>query len=459
MISRMIPRPIRTALRAWRLVAMVTSPIGNFRTEGDAIIQILRRDLSGTMFAACLVAAGTMVAAPSVYAQNDNRTTTVTDRARPELDPLGVRAGGFIIFPNASITESFDDNIFSGDTSTVDDFITNIVPEIVVKSDWQSHEIKMFGSADIAFHADRSNENYEDFNLGAEARLNVLRDVQVSAGLVYADLHESRGSPDDVDGNEPTGLERSNATLGFAARTNRLSLSVGGELTRFDYDDATSAAGAVIDNDDRDRDRYDLVVRGGYEIAPEYEGFVRVGLSTTDYNDAVDSDGVNRDSDGVEIVAGARIDVTGVVFGDVFAGYLTRDYDDSVLATIDGVTAGVDMTWNVTKLTTLGFGVARTIAETTQTGASGYFQSNFDASVDHELLRNLILGARASLSYQDYEGIDRDDEVANFAVSGKYLLSRNFYISLGYDYSQRESDAAGADYDKNVVMLRLKGQL
>ena len=297
------------------------------------------------------------------------------------------------------------------------------MPEIVVKSDWQSHEIKMFGSADIALYADRSNEDYEGFNLGAEARLDVLRDVQVSAGLVYADLHESRGSPDDVDGNEPTEYERLNATLGFAVRSNRLSLSVGGELYRFDYDDANSAAGAVIDNDDRDRDRYDVVVRGGYVIAPEYEGFLRAGLSMTDYDDAVDSDGVNRDSDGLEIVAGARIDVTGVVFGDVFAGYLTHDYDDSRLMTVDGVTAGIDMTWNVTKLTTLGFGVTRTIAETTQTGASGNFQTNFDASVDHELLRNLILGARAGMSYHDYEGIDRNDEVANFAVSGKYLLS------------------------------------
>ena len=117
------------------------------------------------------------------------------------------------------------------------------------------------------------------------------------------------------------------------------------------------------------------------------------------------------------------------------------------------------MTWNVTKLTTLEFGVARAIAETTQTGASGNFQTNFDASVDHELLRNLILGASASISFQDFRGIDRDDEVASFGISGKYLLSRNFYISLGYEYTQRESDASGSDYDKNVVKLRLKAQL
>ena len=49
------------------------------------------------------------------------------------------------------------------------------------------------------------------------------------------------------------------------------------------------------------------------------------GLSTTDDDDALDSDLFNRNSDGIEIVGGARIDMTGVIFGDVFAGYLAQD--------------------------------------------------------------------------------------------------------------------------------------
>ena len=75
------------------------------------------------------------------------------------------------------------------------------------------------------------------------------------------------------------------------------------------------------------------------------------------------------------------------------------------------------------------------------------------------MLRNLILSGRAGVSLQDYEGINREDETVVFGVSGKYLLNRNFYISLGYEFSQRESDAAGADYDKNVVMLQVRAQL
>ena len=100
----------------------------------------------------------------------------------------------------------------------------------------------------------------------------------------------------------------------------------------------------------------------------------------------------------------------------------------------------------------------RTIPST-RIGAQEYFRTDLDASVDHELLRNLILSARAGISFQEYEGIARDDEVAIFGISGMYLLGRNFYISLGYEFTRRESDVAGSDYTKNVVILRLKAQL
>jgi hypothetical protein len=121
---------------------------------------------------------------PSAWAQEENRTSTVTERPRPELDALGVRAGGFLIFPGAMITASFDDNIFSSSADTVDDLITNISPRIRINSDWRNHELKLFGDADIALHADRSAEDYEDFRLGGQIRLDILRDARVTAGLV-----------------------------------------------------------------------------------------------------------------------------------------------------------------------------------------------------------------------------------------------------------------------------------
>ncbi|MCK5275371.1 MAG: hypothetical protein KAR37_12025, partial [Alphaproteobacteria bacterium] len=48
-------------------------------------------------------------------AQEPQPGETVTDRVRPELDPLGVNMGGFVFFPQLGIAEHYDDNIFSTD--------------------------------------------------------------------------------------------------------------------------------------------------------------------------------------------------------------------------------------------------------------------------------------------------------------------------------------------------------
>ena len=103
--------------------------------------------------------------------------------------------------------------------------------------------------------------------------------------------------------------------------------------------------------------------------------------------------------------------------------------------------------------------VSRTVEETTINRASGSFDSEYGVSVDHELLRNLILSSRASYLNADYEGINRKDDYLKFGASGKYLLNRNLYVTLKYDYERRDSNAAGQDYTQNAVLLSLSGQL
>ncbi|MBT5457621.1 MAG: outer membrane beta-barrel protein, partial [Rhodospirillaceae bacterium] len=146
------------------------------------------------------------------------------------------------------------------------------------------------------------------------------------------------------------------------------------------------------------------------------------------------------------------------LFGDVFGGYRRQDYEDTTLAPIDGATYGGALTWNATGLTTVKASVTRNVVETTQVGASGYFSTKFKGSVDHELLRNLILGGYGSFTINDYEGNGRDDEDIETGVYARYLMQRNLHLSAGYDYQQRESNFVGGDFKKNVFMLRLSAQ-
>lgn len=78
------------------------------------------------------------------------RGDTVASRARPELDPLGIRAGAFLIFPELAIDEIYNDNIFAENNDETDDFITSIQPEVTIESDWSRHALAIAGAATSA---------------------------------------------------------------------------------------------------------------------------------------------------------------------------------------------------------------------------------------------------------------------------------------------------------------------
>ena len=394
------------------------------------------------------------------------RGETVKNRERPELDPLGARLGTFLVFPRLVVQESYDDNIFAVDNGKESDFITRVRPGLKIQSDWNNHAVGFFGSGDIGRYVNNGDEDFEDFRLGATGRVDVLRSTNVRGRVSYEARHENRSSPDDVNGSQPTEFDVLSAGIVGFHNFGRVNVSLEGTFDQFDFDDVATSLGTIINNDDRDRDEIEGAVRVGYEIIPDYEAFVRGAYNIRDYDSDVGDDPANpldRDSDGYDVVAGVRIDFGGITFGDFFAGYRSQDFDDPTLASVNGPTIGADITWNVTPLTTIVGGVSRVVRETTTTDSAGNnssarFFTTAALSADHELLRNLLLGARLSASQDDFEGIERTDEIYRAGINATYMLNRHLYISGGYDFRMRNSDVSSQDFKDNVFFLTLRAQ-
>lgn len=390
------------------------------------------------------------------------RGETVTGRNRPELDPLGGRVGGFLVLPHITVGEEYNDNIFATDGNAESDFITRIRPGLEVRSLWANHELRFDGSGNIGRYASNGDENFEDYSLGASGRLDVRRSTNLRARVRYQDLHEDRGSPDNANGSEPTKYDVFSAGLTGFHDFGRVNLTLDGAFDRYNFNDVPAAGGATIEQDDRDRDIAQGSVRVGYEIVDRYEAFVRGTYNNRTYDTVNPGTQLVRDSDGYEMVAGLAMDFGGVVFGDFFAGYVSQNYDDARLSTVDGPTVGAEVTWNVTPLTTVIGSVAREIAETTARDgadfASGRFLTTGRLSVDHEVLRNLLVGADAAVTQDDFQGIDRTDMLYTAGVNAVYMMNRNFYLSGGYTYRQRNGDTATGDYTENLFMVSVKAQ-
>jgi hypothetical protein len=382
------------------------------------------------------------------------RGASVLDRPRPELDPLGVRAGSFLVFPQVETGVTYETNVFARPNNEDGDFIFVVAPEIVARSDFSRHAITAEVGAEVGRHADFSSENYEDYRAALSGRYDIGVGGAATAGIAYARDHEGRGDPDSPFGAaEPVEYSSLRGDIGYSQRFNRVTAGIGFAAEKLDYDDVAATGGGVVPQDVRDRWQYDTSVRIGYEIQPSFEAFVRGTYSFVDYrNKAID-----RNSEGYEIVVGSDFDLTGLITGTAYVGYLTRDFDNAAFEDISGPSFGLDVYWAVTQLTTVRLSGSRSIQETTAAGARE--RTRLGLGADHELLRNLIVSADLSYQNDDFTGVAQEDRFYSLDVEATYILNRNLYTRAGYAFETRESNVAGRDYDNNVMLLRVGARL
>lgn len=394
------------------------------------------------------------------------RGETVATRARPELEPLGVRLGSFLLYPRLGIQETWNDNVFavSSSSDAKSDFVTDIMPGMAVESNWANHALNFRAGADFGLYSDFTRLNYTDYFFEGNGRLDITRNSALFAGGGYAREHEEPGSPDaPTDAKRPTEYDLIN---GFLRHVQNFGQFRGvGEATviRLNYDKTSTFTGDETSTAARDRTVYAGGYQLGYEFLPQYEAFVRAEGNRRDYDDrqTVGGERVQRTSDGFTAVTGVALDLGGVFFGDVYAGYLAQ-YFGSDFNDVSGFTAGGTLTWNVTTLTTLNARAARTIEDTTQVGSPAILRTTGGLSADHELLRNLILTAAVTITNDEYEETNREDFYYIGGVGARYLMNRNIYGSLGYQLVRRTtdgSDSTANSFWQNLVRVGIEAQL
>jgi hypothetical protein len=386
------------------------------------------------------------------------RGDTVASRVRPELDPIGIHAGAYRLYPSLQIGLERVDNIFAQEQNPVDDRITRLEPALVLQSDWNRHSVRGSVSADVARYADNASEDYNDYRAEARGRLDVLQGSEIDLGGEYALEHEDRGSPDDVSGFEPTRYQESSVFASTLWNRGRWRFVLDAAVEWIFYEDVSGSAG-IINNEDRDRVEQQAGAEAAYEILPRRSVFIRAHANQRDYRQEVDDFGLNRDSTGSDIVAGARVEFSGVTGGEAYVGQLAQDYQDPALPSLDDTTFGASFYWSPTGLTTLTTTLDRRVDETTFDGASSVRVTTARLRVDHELFRNLILSGQAQVWNELYTGISRDDDYDDYVLEARYLMNRNMEGRLRFHHDRRDSDAAGEDYSRNRVLVTLKGQL
>lgn len=398
------------------------------------------------------------------------RGYTVVDRERPEVAPLGMRFGPWFFFPRVEVDEAYNDNIFAGSgapgSPKGNDLITTVQPAFDLRSNFPTNALNLSAGAVLSYYSRHSGFNTQDFYGAADGRLDVNATHDVHGGLRVEQGHEDPGAA-NVPGNvaEPVVSHTYTANAGFAQTRLRVGYSADVTARRQEYQAVPLIGGGLAQESERDNNSYEAAFRPYYEFVPNYQAFLRGAYNIRRYDHA-EIGQATRDSHGFRADVGARIDLTGLAYAELFVGYLRQEYKSSTFGSIGGLDAGANLVYNLTQLTSLSLKGTRTVQDTNfaivgPAPSPGYLESSVGVSVDHELLRNLLLNGTVSYVNDDFKGIDRTDNGYLAGVGAKYLLNRNLYVGANYTFERRISSGAFGigPFSRNIFMLRLSTQL
>jgi hypothetical protein len=391
--------------------------------------------------------------AQAQFLTRGDRVVSVAERADPDFDAIGGQLGGFKVNAGIEAEQKFDDNIYRNESNAQSDSITVFRPVLTISPDTALHEIKLTAGADIGRYWNHTDENYADFGADIAGRFDLDIGTNIRGNIGYARLHEDRGSPNDPDGDTPVEYDILTTGIGAARELGVLKLRLAAQDQRITYDN-TTLNGAVIDNGYRDRSVQNISARLAYELSPATEIFTVPSYSWTSYEQSGAND---RSSQGYDIIIGAAHDITGKLHTDLYAGYFDREMDNANFKDINGAKYGGSLLWNMTDITSLKGNLGRQIRETTQTAASGYIQTNASLGLEHALTYRTLIEAGIGWANYDFEGHNtsgnREDDIIQGKLEGRYKLMNGTAIKAGYIYTDRDSNIGGNSYTNNIFNL------
>lgn len=387
---------------------------------------------------------------PVAFAQSGNyysrdKYEAVADRVQPEFDPEPVRLGSFVVRSNVELGVTANDNVFATGGTQESDVITRVGGQVAATTDWSVHAIGFDASAYRDQYLDLSDESTTNLMARARGRLDVTREFAFSGSVFAEDGTEPRYDiVNDFGSDKPIEYTRTGVSADADYTNDRIRWNNGVVLTDENYKDGRTRVGGVnIDQDYRDRSVTTGRSRLSYAVSPNLAVFGQGTYSNSEYDSSQLIGGMlrKRDSSGYTVAGGVDFELTSLVRGDIAVGYMSEDKDDVFFSDVSGLSVDAAMSWFPTRLTTVNFDGGRRVVDVGAFDAPSAVETRFQAGVDHELRRNIILSGYVGVSNYEYEETDRKDENLEFGAVATYKMNKRVRWELFA--RNRERDVSG----------------
>lgn len=406
-----------------------------------------------------LLAASTgLIISGEAQAQSAVVGEDVASRAHPEYAPKGIPVGSFDLSPSLTAGVNATDNLRAASANRMKSAYFTLRPEVSARSTWTRHELAVRAYLERALHTKLKSENYTNFGVSTTGLYDISRltQLQVSGSAARVtesrlDLGSFRGSTAPVRFGQYAG--RATLSQGFG----KLTAIVGGSIERRNYSDARLGALVIKQN-------YRNITDMGATVDLKYAlgnglgliGSARYNKSRYDFRPGrmgfVNGVDLDRQSSGYSVMGGVTLELSKLLFGSVRVGYLKQNYRDARLRDPSGLSVDVDLLWNPTTLTSVRLRASRSVQDTSSTVVAGNIRTDVGLTVNHELLRSLLITANGNYGHFSPNGVGVDGDEYSVGLGLRYLMNRNITVSARVDHSERDSSDPTLRYKANRGM-------
>ena len=397
--------------------------------------------------------AAVLVTVISNGATAQDRLPAATGTSESEaFRPQGYPAGGFRIYPTLRLSTDYDDNISRSNDSKRGDGSFIVAPTIAARSNWSNHQLNSDAFYRSTHYFTRTAQNHDEYGANVDGRLDVMRTWKISGDAGYARLAETRGTPGDLFfSNRLIRLNTYNAGLQVSNQFNRINATIGASTQGYRYDDV-NVGGVIVDQGFRNRNVNGVNGRLEYQYSALTGLYVSGSYTQIDYRRALPT--FDRSSRGFSALGGVRFELSRLLSGQVGLGYIKQDFADPRFANLGGLNYNLSLKYQPTDLTSFSATASRRLTDSSLFAVVGVLTNDFRVSVEHELLRSLLLQGFLGYSNYNYRGINRVDNRFDIGAGARYRMNRFASLALsGEHVGQDAGDILGRSYSSNRATL------
>ena len=371
------------------------------------------------------------------------------------FEPLGWRAGTFVFHPSVSEGFGFDSNP-AGTSAAHGSTVLDSSGAISLDSNWARDAVNAAVTVDDQRYFDDPRQSFTTWTASAGSTVE-YGDDQIRLG--YAHLN-SVTLPTDV-GNFGLAAPITNVVddlrVSDTIGTGRFTLVPGviGQLYRFSGNGSEAAADQLFD-----RDAVTGSLTAGYQFAGGHNLLLVLNDSEVDYHQG---DGLPPPNyNDLSVLGGIEYRQSALLVYRALIGYEERFLAGHGAngGTITAPSAELDVIWTPTRLMSVTGRVSEGLQDEPTATGQGVKQTSVEAVLDYAFRRNVMLQASAQYGRASFPNGGGVEATYGAHASARWSLTRNWSLSLAYDYSRGDSSGAGGlGYTLNEILLQAKFQL